>query len=1474
MTSLPGGAADKLGNQYEGWWTAYRAAAVLEGDASTIRIEPPGPTGAGVEFWIDDAYGRWFEQVKGGGSATWTIRRLTREQVIGQVLPHLVAGHRVRFVFATAAPHLTDLSDRARAAESLPEFKTICSSNLLPEFQNIVAAWSCSEEEAWTYLRRITVEHHPPESLHRIVTATYARLVDGDPDIAIDDLCSWFVDQLHQSLTAPLLWDRLEGRGIGARLLAGDKSTIAALKASVRRHELRTTSIGPSTGLVRHPGTTRVVERLQADDGKQIVLLHGRAGHGKSTIAASTVEALARAGWLSAAVRMDGVGPGTNTASALGRAFGLNGSPAILLGGAAGNSPSVLLIDQLDAVSTYSGRMPDAFEAVAEIIDELDTMPHQRLLLVVRTVDLEGDPRLRQLVSMSDRVEKIAVDELVDADVRQTLSEQGIDPATVAHPTLDLLRVPLHFAIFMRLPEEARTLQYRTLQDLYEAFTADVRKRVEAQVGSLDWGGITDRIVTYMSDNEMLTAPAHLLDSAPQLQVGALESAAVLVRDGAQVGWLHESYFDFLFARSFISSGQSLLHYLSNTGQHLFRRAPTRQVLEHLAAVNRPAFRAAAATLLTDARIRPHLHEVVVAVLRDLDAMPADWNALEALAFSDRTVARKLLALLATPAWFDAADSAGRWEDWLNSPDTMERAANQLVLAARERPQRVDQLVRPFVGQSEVWRLFFRSLIQWSLSPALVDLAIELISRGEIDGARGPIAVNSDFWSILYSLTQAEPGAAVRLTGAYLRRCAELAGVAGNADAFASGHLSEHSPSGHSLLMDMAAGAPDAFVEEVLPFVRELCESTAHDRLDGLRGSTRWGLRYDGEIHSVDDALFFGLDLALRDLATASPDRALPVIRELATSDIEDLRFLACRSYAHVGEPDEAVEWLLSDQRNLALGWADSPRWASRELIEGATQSCSGDLVQQLSTVLLDYYPEWETQARTRQGRGRSQYELLTALPEARVSPEVQRRIGELERKFPTSPPAPSRGIEAHWVGPPIASEAAELMSDDDWRRAIAKYQADETNWTGTVPVGGARELSHVLKDRTKNDPHRFIALALGFDSGVPAPYFTAVIEGAAGSVLDPDITDLLVHASTCVGSDAGMEVCRAIQRFTEPPTDAVVDLLRTYAHDPDPESESARTPAHSGDYFYGGDLHMAGINCTRGTAALAIAHMLFRSPEHADALLAEIESLADDPILAVRTCACECVVALMNASPIHALDIAERLLSDPDPDVYDSRLAERLLTYAILREPERFEHHLRRALEASASVAQRAGHIWAVAVVQDLYPEGVQPTLSELTDAARRGIAEALASEPSADLETLIALLDDTDDEVRRHAAWAARQIDDLDHSGAREFVRSFVRSRAFEAHFDALFFALDRSHSLLPEETIEACERAVQVAGGAMGDISTRHSASSTDVIAVVLRLYRQGDDRLRSRCLDVIDRLTEIGAYGLEDALIEER
>ncbi len=1146
----------------------------------------------------------------------------------------------------------------------------------------------------------------------------------------------------------------------------------------------------------------------------------------------------------------------------------------MLLDGVTDGSAGVLLIDQLDAVSTYSGRMPDSYDAVAELLDQTASMPNIKVLLVVRTVDLTADPRMRSLLSDETRVETLTVGDLESADVRTALEKSGVDTAALAETTLQLLRVPLHLSVFSRLSSDSQRTTYRTLSDLYEQFTAEVRSDVERRIGQLDWSTISQTLVRYMSDNERLQAPAALLDSVSTGEVKALHSDGMLVTDAGGVGFFHETYFDFLFARTFVAEGRDLHDFLVASSQHLFRRTQARQVLEYLAANDRDAFRNTVVRLLTSNAVRTHLQAVVVMVLRQLDADADDWRAIEPLAFGDNTRGQRIVALLSSPHWFDAADTAGRWETLLADPLKVDAAAHQLVIAARQRGERVATLVRPHVGTSDAWRLRLRALVQWSLGPALVDLAVELMARGDLDDARGPIAVNSDFWSILYGLRDDDPASAARLIGAHLRRSLARTNADGSCDPFVSEHLGTHSAVGDSTISEVAAAAPAAFVNEVLPFVVCVAEATASTTDPDALRSARWGWQYVGDHHGIDGAVFAGVEEALRLLAKDQPEETLTLVSPFADGDVRELRFLACRALAAAASGDEAVDWLLSDERNLDLGWADSRRWASRELIEVATRYCDDEHLNALTSLLLGYYPARETTAENRQLRGRAQYELLTAVEAARRSAAVVLRIGELERKFADVPPTAPRAVEFHYVGPPIPVAAAEFLTDEDWIRAIHKYRSDETDRSHELPVGGARQLAELLGSRAKAEPERFARLALTFDANTPPVHLSQVIGAVAGAVPVPLLAALSRHARNVAGQEVGQALCAAIETVGAEVDDTLLDLLEECATDEDPDHEVVRTSAGSEQFYYGGDLLTAGLNCTRGAAAKTVAHLLFTEPKHTERLIPTVTALAADPILAVRTWAADAVVALMNSRPEVGLGIADDLFGDAPVAVFDSVTACRLLRVALLRDPERFAPHLRRALDGPDTVAERAGSVWAVAFAHDSLGDLVPTDLARLSTPARLGAAAAFATDPTVAAEQLIRLFDDEDPAVRKAAASAVRVLNDADAATAEMLVASFTASAAYEAHFDELFFALDDSTRLLPKASITACERAVEIAGHELGDIRTHHAATSNNIVAVVLRLYRQGDKSMRVRCLDIIDRLSEAGAYGLEEAIATER
>lgn len=1465
--AMPGGAAVKVAHSYEHLWTVMRICELLDGPVRTIRLEPPGSAGSGIEFVVDVAGEMWGEQAK-DTAGNWTIGKLTREGVLAAAKHQVGRGRSFRFVAASAAADFSTLADRSRSSESINEFREALRQRRT-HLALVADTWAVSEEEAWHLLRGVDVEHIPFDALSRLVSTMLQRLLEDDPDLVLGALREFCDQHLHRRFAAPQVWAWLESKGLRRRHIVGDRNVIAALRRTLDRQRCRVRRAAPSIGFVPHNDVDHLLTKLRNPEGRQVIVVDGSAGVGKSRVVSSVATALESEDWYVAFARMDGNAT-TPTAARLGVEMGLTESPSILLQGVAGGMPALLVIDQLDAVSTYSGRMADNFEAVDEAVSEARGVGNVKVLLVVRSVDLEADPRLVSLLRDNEEdVERHTVDKLDVEDVKTHLGDQGIQvPASDA--TLELLRTAVHFAVYMRLSDRSRAEPYRTLQDLYAEYTDQIRKDVGREVGRLDWPAITATLVTHMSDKEVLTAPAHVLDPFDPLVVDALVSRSVLVRDQTGVAFFHESYFDYLFARAFVAGGRDLCGFLVESGQYLFRRAQTRQVLEYLVGTDPSRFSETIVGLLQTDRIRSHLKAVAIRVLRQVQPTSDMWQVLDPIAWSSSAVAPKLINLLSGSGWFDAADELGLWEVWLADPERVDDAFSQMVFAARERPERVAELVRPYVG-SEGWSRRFCSLIGWSLSRELVDLTVALVGQGQLDDIRGPIVANSDIWSILRRLLDEDPAGTARIIGAILDRGLARAQRDGGTDPFESGHLANNSPS-HNTIAQAGSKAPAAFLHHVLPFVLCLATISQHGPAGGWwpRGR-RWGLRRRSTAHTVADAVFTGVEQALTCLAREDPDACATALKELRWAESYELRFLACRALTVIGNPDDAVQWLISDLRNLALGWADSSHWAARELVKECSPACSEDLFGELQSALLDYMPDWEE----RGFRGRGRYVLMSALDPARISPTGRRKLQELERRFEASPPAAPQRLEAQWVGSPIGEDASRHMSDDNWLQALRKHHRDRTTWDPTgPPVGGARELANQsLAPRAREHPERFALLAMRFDQEVPPDAMNEILRNVEDSIDVDLLTELCEHAHLTYGPAVGRSVCSAIRR-AETVNPRLVTLICAYSQDINPEYEEARPRASNGQYQHGEDLFSAGSSSTRGEAALAAAKILFARDDYVDTLLPAVEALARDDILAVRVCAAYAVQALLNHTPEHALNLTEELL-DKQLDVLDARTSETLLMHAVLRDPNRFTPFLAEALAGPDQIAKRAGRIWAVARQHGQLIESVVQHVQELPARARQGAAEVFAANIADSLDSLPDVFDDDDPDVRQQAAQAIRHIRQVTTASDLDaLLGAFGSSKALPDNIDQLIYTLKDIPTILPARTVEICQQAIDVAGTDLGDITTAHFVIGPDLVDLVLRLYMQGNATLRARCLDIIDQLTDLNAYDLETKLDNQR
>ncbi|MBW4477566.1 MAG: hypothetical protein KME54_11980 [Tolypothrix brevis GSE-NOS-MK-07-07A] len=113
---------------------------------------------------------------------------------------------------------------------------------------------------------------------------------------------------------------------------------------------------------------------------------------------------------------------------------------AIVLANIAQSRDCVLVIDQLDAVSLASGRNPQFFDCIFEIIKQAQAHPTIHLLLERRKFDLDNDNRLKRLIDEKNGVAK-AIAKLIFADKSRTTYFQRYLEQIIQDPSINADRI-------------------------------------------------------------------------------------------------------------------------------------------------------------------------------------------------------------------------------------------------------------------------------------------------------------------------------------------------------------------------------------------------------------------------------------------------------------------------------------------------------------------------------------------------------------------------------------------------------------------------------------------------------------------------------------------------------------------------------------------------------------------------------------------------------------------------------------------------------------------------------------------------------------------------------------------------------------------------------------------------------------------------------------------------------------------------
>ena len=1518
----PGGEADKLGNHYEAVWTVSAVLDVFEGVSEAITVEPLGDSSLGVEFYVDGSDGsRQFHSVKrqkSGGD--WSIADLCRpdgetgRSVLGDLFRKSTSDERVKtyFVSSTGANELRELSERASTASNVTQFLRALSPRLEAKLTDrIVPVCGDDESRAFTFLENLEVipqgHQHLVRTVERRITSVLYCL-DGsalDPGDVRREISEYVVERLGARLCGEQVRERLRRRGIGARDWKTDRTIADAVrKVNARYIATTATELINETYIVRAI-VDEIINDLH-DHSRKGVLVVAPGGFGKSCVIAQCISRLSASGTPLMSLRMDSMVRCT-TSRQLGQQLDLPASPAVVLAGLADNATSVLVVDQLDAMSLVSGRNPDLWWAFNDLRDEVQEHPHMKMILACRDFDLEHDHRLRPLSREESGYSTHALGKLSKDEIMKSLTAAGVRAFEPSENQFAILGVPFHLLLFLQGQPGTR---FGSVGQLYNAYWVRKRRNLRGFLGRAPhWNEVVDALTERMSTDQVLFAPKTLVDDWFE-DAQAMVSEHVLVdTDHGHYRFFHESFFDYAYARRFASADRRLVEFLRSTEQHLFRRSQVRQILDYRREHDFERYVSDVRHIFESEAIRFHIKRMLASGFSRIERpCLQEWELLEPYLLRGSLSRYVSRSLHGHSGWFDLLNTSGVFGRLLASEDSV---CVDLAIWYLEPPDLQEQksaeiaaLISPYAQAGRSWEARIKRIMSWRKihsSREMRSFHIRMIESGAYDD-HSETSTSGGFWDQYYGADEECPRFMIDVLRTWFERSFQRYDD-GVTWSILHKVVQNRSDVGAKLIQASAESDPSYYVDQMLSVVVASIVKTRH--VDGDEVRTRmWPLLSNvGNPSSIDDAILLSLRQALQYLSkhdvTSFRNHVTPLLRY----PDQTIAYLMLSSWQENPQEfaDECIRYFLRDYRRLDIGhgyWvgdiAGTGHCAiSRRAIAAVSPCCSDGLFADLEATIVGYYTPYET--RNPRRRGFTELLLLRALDRQRMSATAIARVHELEMEFPNLEDAiveEDATFEMKPVGSPILKERAQFLTDDQWLSAMKEHRESFDNSLD----GGSLVLSRLLTEFAGTNRNRFAALAIRMSDDIHSDYFSAILDGLSGRSMNPGperdadrrementATDVFLsvvdRAHALPGKPCGLAIVDSIKMLSDRDLPSrILDIVSYYAmNDPDPEEDMWKKDAGEDNRYYMGDPYHHGINCVRGRAAKAIAALLYSNQTRHPDLRGALDALSRDRIVSVRTCAVEALLPLLNFSRDFAVKLFVSACGDHQ-EIWSTHPFERFVSYAAHTHYGRlrplFQAALRSGNEGAAGCVARQIVLAELSDV-DVGTDGerVRTGNAAMRKAVVGVYAHNVANEVVgvACMKRLEPFLDDADDIVRSEASTAFFKVSDEWLLRSKDFVLRFIESKAFENEPYYLLRALEESSLAMPDVICRAAERVLEFLGEEGAHVAHRGSMIAKSIATLVVRQYQQAvDASMRTRCLNLIDQMEEAGYFGIDAEL----
>jgi len=934
----------------------------------------------------------------------------------------------------------------------------------------------------------------------------------------------------------------------------------------------------PEGEWLERPEFRSLLDTLLKDQSKPLILLGG-PGSGKSALFARLAAELQRRGDAVLAIRADQLPREIDSSEKLQRWLNLSASPGRVLSILASQLPTVLLIDQLDALCDLVDAHTQRLSVLLDLVAEVKGISGLRVVLSCRDFELRHDHRLRRLQAEQIQLELPSVSE-----VKRVLQGRGIEPLALQKSFLEALRVPQHLMTFLALPKgKEQTSAFETYQQMLEALW---QERIVGGEGGQERERVLVAIAAHMADEEELQAPLAKFGGRHRPQLDQLQGAGILRQEGIKIEFTHQTWFAFTRARSFIIGEERLCDYVRQRGGSLFVRATLWSALVNLREASPGRYRSELDALCKMPELRTHLRALVLEFLGQLDEPRDEEAAILLPTLKGEEFLRRVAlgAVAGSRGWFRrlADRHLPRLMSGLHAAEvwgTLARAwpfARERVLDLLERYWVRDPARGPLVLAT------LRELRVWD--ERAVEVVLEVITHQPTASEQTKLGIGL----IVGNIAAENPVMALQVVRAVLDQQLQICHATpeeGQQKSWPSRRYEELLENRHNLhgLIELAQNAPGPFLDQLWPWVVDVLGKLAGpDRnvFFGYRDDSvmyGWRRRESGPIDEIPEAV----RIAVEGLARQDADRFVGFVKQWESSDLLTVHRLLAAGLKIVAPYRTAavVEYLLGDQRRLILGDHQDYLYATCELLEAISPYLGLEEERRLERAMLRSYRYSEErntdQVKWRFHRQRSnrlhRLRLLRTLADCQhLSPEGHRLVDQEERALESLDSVRSLSMQgfSEVKSPMLAPQM--LKAKDEDLLSFLQELPDSTEWQhpSRSMVGGSIQASRELAEVAKADPERVLRIIPHLEPSSHARPVAHAVEALAESSTGRPLEEIeallfSLEQRGFASEDYHEHAAGAFDKLTRRGaglSDRACHLLESWLKDVSPEPEEAQS--------------------------------------------------------------------------------------------------------------------------------------------------------------------------------------------------------------------------------------------------------------------------------------------------------------------------